>query len=107
MPLHRLGPTGPSAPLVTSGASGGWWSEHQPAVKPQISLGCIKKSTTRSREMIIPLHSFVSLHLEYCVQFGAHQYKKGVDKLEPVERQNDQGLGQMSCKERLRETGLL
>ncbi|GAB0185009.1 mitochondrial enolase superfamily member 1 [Grus japonensis] len=75
---------------------GCWWMEKLKttrlcvlgAQKANCVLGCIKSSvTSRSREVILPLHSAqVRPHLEYCIQLWGPQYKKDMELLQRVQR---------------------
>ncbi|PKU36186.1 reverse hypothetical protein [Limosa lapponica baueri] len=77
-------------------------------------LGCSKKSVvSRVREVILPFYSALvglhRLHIEYCVQFWAPQFKKDRELLQRVPWRATKiikELEHLSYKERLRDLGL-
>ena len=81
------------------------------ARRANCTLGCIKHSITScSIEVSVPLYSMlVQPHLEYCMQFGALQFKTDVKVLECIQKRATKlvkGLEGMSYKERLKTLGL-
>ena len=73
-------------------------------------LGCIKRSVSREREVILPLCSALArLHLEYCIQMWSPQYRRDTDLFEHIQKRATemiQGMEHLSYEDRLRELGL-
>jgi len=74
-------------------------------------LGCIKYSIAKwSKSVIVPKHSTVMWpHLEFCVHFGASQYKMFIKTSECIQRRAAnmvKGLEDITYEKQLRILGL-
>lgn len=78
------------------------------AMKANHTLGCIYRGiTSRNREVIIPLYlAFVRSHLEHCIQFWSPQFKKGMERLEGIQRRVMKMIKGLPHEERLDALGL-
>ena len=65
------------------------------AKRASVVLGCIRGAVVnRSREVLLPLYSaLVRLHLEYCLQFWASQFKEDRELLEKVQHRSTETIG--------------
>lgn len=53
------------------------------AKKAKSTLGCVWKSMgSRMKEVILPFLSVVRLHLDYCVQLWASQFRRDMNVLD-------------------------
>ena len=76
------------------------------AQKANCILDCIKRSVaSRSTEVILPLYSaLVGPHLVYCIQVWSAQYRRDMDLLECVHK-NDPRVGTPPLRRQVERTG--